>query len=146
MKVRYKENLVIFFDMFFGLILIVISSLGYFLGFPINKNTLLYYFITVISIFLIMISIYIIYRIVCKTYIFFNDEISINKNKSVILNVKYNKILSAKYCNILNLLIGYPEGGNLVIEYLDENNKKKELYIAIAKKKLKKINLNCYIY
>ena len=146
MKVRYKENLVIFFDIFFGVVLLFISSLGYFLGFPINANTLPYYFFIVISIFIMMISIYIIYRVCCKTYVLFNKEISIIKNRNVILNIKYNKILSAKYCKLLNLLIGYPEGGNLVIEYLDENNKKEDLYIAIAKKKLKKIHLNCYIY
>ena len=43
MKVRYKENLVIFFDIFFGLILLFCSSLAYFFGFPINTKTLPYY-------------------------------------------------------------------------------------------------------
>jgi len=102
MKVRYKENLVIFFDIFFGLILLFCSSLAYFFGFPINTKTLTYYFFILISIFLIIISIYIVYRVFCKTYVLFSDGISIIKNENVIFDVKYNKILSAKYCNVLN--------------------------------------------
>ena len=85
MKVRYKENLVIFFDIFFGVVLLFISSLGYYLGFPINANTLPYYFFIVISIFIMMISIYIIYRVCCKTYVLFNKEISIIKNRNVVI-------------------------------------------------------------
>ena len=51
MKIRFYKNLVVFFDVLFGILLLLLTSLAYFLGFPININTLPYYFISLFSIF-----------------------------------------------------------------------------------------------
>lgn len=141
MKIRYGESLVAFFDIIFGILLIWISTLSYFLGFSINLITLLYYILSILIIVLICIGIYAGYILLCKTFIIFTDEaiIKIKKDK-VLMSVEYSQIMNAKYYPIMDWFVGGSKGGNLIIEA--ESPSKADtltIYIPIFKSKLKDI-------
>ena len=142
MKIRHYENLVLFFDVCFGIVLFFIVSFAYFLGFPVNKNTLLYYFLGLVSILVIIAAIYLSYILLCKTYILFTDKEIIKKRKykSNVL-VKYGDIIGFKYYNIFSLFINNPHGGNLEIVFLNED--KKIIYFnSNIEEKFKKVKIN----
>ena len=113
MKIRFYKNLVVFFDVLFGVLLLLLASLAYFLGFPININTLPYYFISLFSIFFLVFIIYIVYFLICRTFIIFTNEgIIKEKNGKQDLLIRYRDILYVNYYNIFTLLIGDAKGGN----------------------------------
>lgn len=145
MKIRFNENIVIFFDIFFGILLLLMASFAYFFGFPVNSSTLPFYFITLFSIFSLVVVIYLAYRLLSKTYYIFtkNEIIKGKKDKTNVL-IKYKDILSLTYYNVFNLLIGDPKGGNLVVEFKDENNKSAYIYIPISNRKLRKLKARRY--
>jgi len=146
MKIRCYENLVIFFDIFFGILLFTLTTFAYFLGFRVNINTLPYYFIALFLIFSLVVITYMVYRLLCKTYIIFTKEevVKEKKGKTSIL-IKYKDILSLKHYNVFNLLIGDAKGGNLVIEFLDGNNELSYIYLPISNKNIQSLKANGYI-
>lgn len=137
MKIRFYKNLVVFFDVLFGILLLLLTSLAYFLGFPININTLPYYFISLFSIFSLVFIIYIVYFLICRTFIIFTNEgIIKEKNGKQDLLIRYRDILYVNYYNIFTLLIGDAKGGNLVIEFMNENKEISYIYLSISKKNI----------
>lgn len=141
MKIRYGESMVVFFDVLFGILLIWISTLSYFLGFSINLTTLLYFILSILIIVLICICVYVGYILLCKTFIVFTDEAIIKIRKdNILMTIEYSKIWNAKYYPIIDWLVGGSKGGNLIIEA--ESSSKAEpltIYIPIYKSKLKNI-------
>lgn len=135
MKIRYGDNLVVFFDILFGILLMWISSLSYFLGFDINSKTLFYYAASLLIVILICVCVYVGYILLCRTFIVFTDEaiIKIKKDK-IILEIEYSKIWNAKYYPIIDWFVGGTKGGNLIIKTKD-----REFFIPISKKNLKNI-------
>lgn len=146
MRIRYYENLVVFFDIFFGFLLMFMASFAYFLGFPVNINTLPYYFIVLFSIFSLTVIIYIAYRLICKTYILFTNEgIVKEKNGTTNVLIKYIDIIRLTYYNIFTLLIGDAKGGNLVIDFLNKNNELSYIYLPISNRNLQLLKKRGYI-
>ena len=102
MKIRYYENLIIFFDSFFGIMLFLITTFAYFLGFSVNINTLPYYFIALFSILLLTVIIYLVYTLTCKTFVIFtNESIIKEKNGEVKMLIRHKDILCLNYYQLV---------------------------------------------
>ncbi len=139
MKIKEGSNHILFFDILFSILLILICTLSYFLGFDVTLNGIIIYFSIILAIITINLSIYFIFLKLCKTCIYFDkDKICKIKKEKVIVLVDYDSIYHSRYHPMINIFVGDFLAGNLVI-YCYINNKKEEVHIAISKRKLKKI-------
>ena len=139
MKVKKNIFHIAFFCFFFGIITILLVSLGFFLGFELKKENILTYLLIIISIIVLMIFIFIIFSLLCKTnYEFRKDQILINKNNQTIKTINHNQIKCCEYYSFLKLIFGDPKGGRLIIYYL-EDGVEKNINISFSKKLAKKI-------
>ena len=134
-----------FFILFFELISISLVTIGFFLGFETTKNNVLIYLLIIGCIIFLGIIVYCLYSLFCKTfYEFTKNSIRILKNGIMIKEINFNKITYCKYYTFMALLFGDSKGGNLVINYL-EDNEEKYIEISFLKKLTKKINSTIYL-
>lgn len=140
MKIRKNENFVIFCLMLFVLVMIFIISLCCFFGWEINKKLLLIYFSLIACILLISFLSYLIYIILCKSFIIFSDIsiIEVNKNGQKKL-IDYKDIWYSEYKSILYNFV-YVEGGGYLLIYPNYGGKDNSIIINISKRKIKKIS------
>ena len=145
MKIKKSIYHGIFFDVFFGLVSILLVTFGFFLGFDITKNNIIIYVSIIMGIAFLGVVVLGLYALFCKTYYeFTNDSIKITKKGSVVKEISYDKIKSCEYYKFVTLFLGDSKGGNLVICYLEEDLEK-SLEISFSKKhinKLKHISIN----
>jgi hypothetical protein len=138
MKIKKNIYHVIFFDLFFELISIVLVTLSFFLGFETTKKSILIYLLVIISIILFGIIVFCLYYLFCKTYYEFTSySIKIIKKETIIKEIKYNTITYCEYYRFATLLIGDPKGGKLIVYYL-ENDMENKIEISFLKKLTKK--------
>lgn len=141
MKIKKDIYHVIFFDLFFELISIVLVTLGFFLGFEVTKNNILIYLLIIGIVFLLGIIIYCLYSLFCKTYYeFTNDSIKIIRKENIIKEINYDKIKYCEYHRFVTLLLGDSKGGKLIIYYL-EDSEEKYIEISFLKRMTKKISI-----
>ena len=140
MKVKKSINHILFFDVFFGSILVILVSLGFFLGFDITKNNLLVYFFINLSIVVVCVLVYVLYMMFCSTYyIFTENEIIIAKKQRSTVLIEYNQIHHAEYYKFYKLLLGDSKGGTLIVFCVQENKPQQPLEISLSLKLTKKI-------
>ena len=143
MKIKKGSNHVFFYDVFFGIILIIIISVAFLLGFHVNIKNLIIYFSIVIGILLLQVLVYLMYCKLCKTYYVFEDDGIIYRSKeSSQLLLKYNQINYIIYYRFYNLFLGNSKGGNLVIYYLNKDNNEECIEISLSYKLLKKLPIS----
>lgn len=139
MKIKKNIFHVIFFDLFFEFINIILVTLGFFLGFEITKNNILIYLLIITVIIFFGAIIFCLYYLFCKTYYeFTNDSIKIVRKGNIVKEINYDKIVYWEYFGFTSLLLGDPKGGNLIVCYL-ENETKENIEISFSKKLAKKL-------
>lgn len=144
MKIKKNIYHVIFFDIFFEIIIIILFAFCFFLGFELTKNNIIIYLAINGSIILLGVIVYILYLLICKTnYEFTDASIKIIKNGNILKEVSYSMIKYCKYYSFITLLLGGSKGGNLIIYYL-EDNKEKNMEISCLKKLTKKLRLKIF--
>ena len=142
MKIKKDMYHVIFFDLFFELISIVLVSLGFFLGFELTKDNILVYLLIIMGIILFGISIFCLYYLFCRTcYEFRNGSIKITRKGNIVKEISYNKINYCEYYGFINLLLGDSKGGKLLVYYLEDSTEK-NIEISFLKKLTKKMSIN----
>lgn len=142
MKVKKYIFHVIFFNFFFGLISIILTTVGFFLGFEITKRNILIYFLIIIGIVFLEFIICCFYSLFCKTYYeFTNNSLKITRKGNIIKDINYNKIKYCEYYRFVTLLLGDSKGGKLIIYYL-EDEIEKNIEVSFLKHLTKKININ----
>ena len=83
---------------------------------------------------------------ICRTFIIFTNEgIIKEKNGKQDLLIRYRDILYVNYYNIFTLLIGDAKGGNLVIEFMNENKEISYIYLSISKKNISLLKKRGYL-
>lgn len=141
MKIKKDIYHVIFFDLFFELISIVLVTLGFFLGFEVTKNNILIYLLIIGILIFLGIIVFCLYSLFCKTYYeFTNDSLKITRKGNIIKDINYNKIKYCEYYRFVTLLLGDSKGGKLMVYYL-EDEIEKSIDISFLKKLTKKINI-----
>lgn len=141
MKIKKDIYHVIFFDLFFELISIILVTVGFFLGFEVTKNNILIYLLIIGVIIFIGIIIYCLYALFCKTYYeFTNDSINIIKKGNIIKKINFEDINYCEYYRFVTLLLGDSKGGKLIVYYL-EYSVEKYIEISFSKKLTKKLNI-----
>lgn len=139
MKIKKNIFHVIFFDLFFELINIILVTLGFFLGFEITKKNILIYVLIITSIIFFGIVIFCLYYLFCKTYYeFTNDSIKVVRKGNIVKEINYDKIVYWEYYGFISLLLGDPKGGNLIVCYF-ENEKEENIEISFSKKLARKL-------
>lgn len=139
MKIKKNIFHIAFLDFFFGIIILFLISLAFFLGFELTKKNVLIYLLIIISVIVVMTLIYVLYYLLCKTYyVFKKDSIIINKNNKEIKTINHNQIKYCEYYGFIKLIFGDPKGGNLIIYYLEDKTEK-IIKISFSKKLIKKI-------
>lgn len=146
MKIKKDIFHMIFFNFFFGLISIILATIGFFSGFEVTKNNILIYLLIIMGIIFLELIICCFYSLFCKTYYeFINDSIKITRNGNIIKEIKYNNIKYCEYYRFINLLLGDSKGGKLIIYYL-EKDVEKNIEISFSKKLIKELIIqNIYI-
>ncbi len=146
MKIKKNFFHVIFFSLFFELISIILVTIGFFLGFEINKNNILIYLLIIICIIFLGFIICCVYFLFCKTYYeFTNNSIKITRKDNLVKEINYNTIIYCEYYKFITLLWGDSKGGKLMVYYL-ENDIEKNIEISFSKKLTKKLVIkNIYI-
>lgn len=133
----YKNILISFCGLF-----IFMESLSYFLGFTVNANSILIYFIFLISTIILFLIIFLIVDMFNKKYIVFDKEKIIEESKcGEKIIVYYNQILYTKYHNRIDLFNGNIDFGFVEIVYKTDARDKqtKRFCLYLSKKKYKKI-------
>lgn len=139
MKVKKDIHHVLFFDLFFGTILIVLMSLGFFLGFELVEKNVLIYLASVLCVIATCVTVFLIYKLFCTTYfVFSDDEILLVKKKQILKHVPYVCITAAQYFKFHNLLLGDSKGGKLIVNYV-EDNEQNTIEISLTLKKVKRL-------
>lgn len=142
MKIKKNIFHVIFFNFFFSLINIILTTVGFFLGFEVTKRNILIYFLIIAGIILLGFIICCFYSLFCKTYYeFTKDSLKITRKGNIIKEINYNKIKHCEYCRFGTLLLGDSKGGKLIIYYL-EDEIEKNIEVSFLKRLTKKININ----
>lgn len=142
MKIKANQNLYKNILIAFAGLIIFMGSLGYFLGFDINKKSLVFYVIFLISTITLFLIIFLIVDKSNKKYIVFDENKIIEKNKhdeKVI--VYFNQILYTNYHNSIDLLNGNIDFGYVKIAYKVDTKDKEPKFIQfyLSKKNYKKI-------
>ena len=142
MKIKANQSLYKNIMIAFASLVILMGSLGYFLGFNISRETLLFYIVFLISTILFFLIVFLIVDKVNNKYFIFDEEKVIEKkhtDEKVILY--YNQILYTKYHNQIDLLYGIIDFGYVEIVYKTSLNDKqsKQLCIYLSKKNYNKI-------
>ena len=120
MKIKKDINHVIFFDLFFELISIVLVTLSFFLGFEVTKTNILIYLLIIIGII-----VYCLYSLFCRTYYeFTNNSIILIRKKNIINEINYDKLNYYEYYRFTTLLLGDPKGGKLIAYYFEDGVEK----------------------
>lgn len=141
MKIKKDIFHVIFFNFFFGLISIILTTVGFFLGFEVTERNILIYFLIIMGIVFLGFIICCFYSLFCKTYYEFTDDsLKINRKGNIIKEINYNKIKYCEYYRFVTLLLGDSKGGKLIVYYL-EDEIEKSIGISFLKKLTKKINI-----
>ncbi len=141
MKIKKNIYHIVFFDLFFEIISMILVTLGFFLGFELTNNNILIYLLINCSIFLLGFIVFILYLLICKTYYEFTyNSIKIIKNGNI-KKISYSKIRYCEYYRFINLLLGDSKGGKLIVYYL-EDNKEENVEISFSKKLTKKLHIN----
>ena len=141
MRIKANQNLYKNILIAFNGLIIFVGSLGYFLGFTINANSLLFYGIFLISTIILFFIIFLVVDKCNKKYIVF-DEAKIKEEskygEKVI--VYYNQILYTKYHNSIDLFNGIIDFGFVKIVYKTDSKDKESKYIHLylSKKNYKK--------
>ena len=141
MKIKKDIYHVIFFDLFFELISIVLVTLGFFLGFEATLNNVLVYLLITMGIIFLGIIVFRLYYLLCKTYYEFADNsIRITRKGNIIKEINYNKIKHCEYHRFVTLLLGDSKGGKLMVYYL-EDGIEKNIEISFLKKLTRNIRI-----
>lgn len=138
---NFYKNILIAFN---GLI-VYMGSLGYFFGFDVNANTLLFYAIFLISTVILFFIIFLVIDKCNKKYIVFDDEkIKEESNGCEKVIVYYNQILYTKYHNRIDVFNCNIEYGFVEIVYKNNSNDKEPeiVNIYLSKKNYKKLFKN----
>lgn len=136
MRVKQGSNVFLFIDILYICISIFIVSLAYFLGYDITTRGMLIYLGIVLSIVLVGIMVFLLYLLLCKKYIVFDDEkITIVHNGEIKKTVYYNKVFYSEHYSIFHLLLLSSCGGCVFITYF-EGYEQKQLEFAISKQKI----------
>lgn len=145
MKIKANRNLYKNVLIAFASLLIYMGSLGYFLGFDVNIESLLFYVLFLVSTMILFLVVFLIIDKINKKYIIFDEEKIIEKNKyNERIILYYNQIVYTKYHNSIDLFnciidFGYVEIG-YIIDIKDKETKVTHLYLS--KKNYKKIFVN----
>lgn len=140
---RIKKDIyhIMFFDLFFEIIFIILVAFGFFLGFEITTKSVLIYLSINFCFLLLGIAVYCSYSLSCKTYYEFRgDSIAITKKGNVIKQINNNQIISCEYYGFVELLLGNTKGGKLVVCYLD-NDIPSYMEISCSRKMMERIKL-----
>ena len=142
MKIKANRNLYQNILIAFATLIIFLGTLAYFLGFDVNKKSLLYYAIFLISTIILFFILFIIIDKSNKKFIVFDNDkiIEMYKNNEKII-LYFNQILYTKYHNSIDLIYGIIDFGYVEIVYkLDSKDiKPKCLNLYLSKKNYKKI-------
>lgn len=142
MKIKKNFFHVIFFNFFFWLISIILTTVGFILGFEVNKRNISIYFLIIMGIIFLGFIICFSYSLFCKTYYeFTNNSLKITRKGNIIKEINYNKIKYCEYYRFVTLLLGDSKGGKLIIYYL-EDEIEKNIEVSFLKQLTKKININ----
>ncbi len=141
MKIKANRNFYKNVLIAFASLLIFMGSFGYFLGFEVNVNSLMYYALFLVSTILLFLVVFLIIDISNKKYFVFDDGKIIEKNKhNERLIVCYNQILYTKYHNSIDLFYPNIDFGYAEIVYFDSKDREtKSIHIYLSKKNYKKI-------
>lgn len=139
MKVKKDIYHILFFEIFFGIILIILGTIGFFLGFELSKKNILIYLFSIVLVIMVEMIIYIMYLLLCKTYYeFTNDSVILKKCDKKLKLIKYSQIRYCEYYKFSSLLLGNSNGGKLIV-YFKENNVEKSIEISFPMKLIKRI-------
>lgn len=132
MKIKANQQLYKYILLAIAILLIFISSLGYFLGFSINVFSFLTYLLVILSIVLLSFLSYLIIDKMNHKYIVFDDEKIIERNRSLEKIIVYrHQILYTKYRNSINLIYGIIDFGYAEIAYKLDFKDKETKYINL---------------
>lgn len=142
MKIKANRNLYKNILIAFSILIILIETLAYFLGFDVNVKSLLYYVIFLISTILLFFALFLIIDKINKKYIIFDGEKIIEKhNNEEKIILYFNQILYTKYHNKIDLMYGIIDFGYVEIAYKTDSKDKevKYFHIYLSKKNYKKL-------
>lgn len=145
MRIKANQNLYRNILIAFNGLIVFMGSLGYFLGFDVNANSLLFYAIFLMSTFALFFIIFLVIDKCNKKYIVFDDEkIKEESNSCEKIIVYYDQILYTKYHNRIDLFIGNIDFGFVEIVYKNDSKDKetKKVHLYLSKKNYKKIFKN----
>ena len=122
-------------------LIIFMGSLGYFLGFTVNANSLLFYATFLISTIILFFIVFLVIDKCNKKYIVFDEEKIKEESKygeKVI--VYYNQILYTKYHNRIDLFNCNIDFGFVEIVYKNDSKDKepKKVHLYLSKNNYKK--------
>lgn len=140
MKIKKNSYHVFCFSIFFGVVLIILISFSFFLGFEITKHSLIGYLATILCTVALCVLVGALCNGICKTYyIFLNDSFAISADDQTTILFSYSKIKHIEYYRFYHLLLGNSKGGKLIISYVNESAQEELIMISFSPKKIKKI-------
>lgn len=142
--IRIKANQSLYKNILiaFAILIILMGSLGYFLGFHINTESLLFYTVFLVSTSIVFGVIFLVIDKSNHKYIIFDEEKIIEKNReNEKIIVYYNQILYTKYHNRIDLIYGIIDFGYVEIVYLTDSKDKEKnsVCLYLSKKNYKRI-------